>query len=86
MWLKVMDFCIFHYPDKIATIYKVLNMLKNKERQGLHPLGHEYIWASLNIHLALRIVKAIYRQTSDGYKNPIMRENDFYFLEKLQMI
>lgn len=83
MWLKVMDFCIFHYPDKIATIYKVLNMLKNKERQGLHPLGHEYIWASLNIHLALRIVKAIYRQTSDGYKNPIMRENDFYFLEKI---
>lgn len=58
-------------------------MLKNKERQGLHPLGHEYIWASLNIHLALRIVKAIYRQTSDGYKNPIMRENDFYFLEKI---
>ena len=83
MWLKVMDFCIFHYPDKIYTIYKVLNMLKNKERQVLHPLGHEYIWASLNIHLALRIVKAIYRLSNDVYKNPIMRENDFYFLGKI---
>lgn len=83
MWLKVMDFCIFHYPDKISTIYKVLNMLKNKERQELHPLGHEYIWASLNIHLALRIVKAIYRLSNDVYKNPIMRENDFNFLGKI---
>lgn len=83
MWLKVMDFCVFHYPDKISTIYKVLNMLKNKEKQELHPLGHEYIWASLNIHLALRIVKAIYRLSNDIYKNPVMRENDFCFLEKI---
>lgn len=58
-------------------------MLKNKERQELHPLGHEYIWASLNIHLALRIVKAIYRLSNDVYKNPIMRENDFNFLGKI---
>lgn len=80
MWLKLLDFCVFHIPNKIETVYKILNRLKSKEAEELHPLGFEYIWASLNNHLALRIVRATYRLASNMYKNPMMKEKDELFL------
>ena len=84
MWLKVMDFCVSHAPNKLEAIYKILNMLRSNKCKELHSLGHEYIWASLNIHLALRIIKAIYRHSIDAYKNPIMKEGDLEFLKNLK--
>lgn len=78
MWLRTLDFCVFHTPEKIALLYKILDFLKKKVQ--IHPLGHEYIWAILNIHLALRIVKAIYRLASNRYSNPMMREKDEKFI------
>ena len=81
MWLRVFDYCVFHTPEYIDNLYKILTYLKNKEQ--IHTLGYEYIWANLNIHLALRIVKAIYRLSSSRYSNPLVKENDENFIAKI---
>ena len=79
MWLRVLDFCIFHAPENILNLYGLLkDDLKNKE---FHPLGYEYIVSAMDVHLALRVMKVISRYKKDSYQNPFAKEIDQRLLE-----
>ena len=84
MWLRILDFCIFHLPDKIQTLYLILAKI-NKD-DCIHPLGYEYIVSVMDIHLALQVLKAISRLSMNRYKDPCRKILDELFLEQYEKI
>lgn len=84
MWLRVMDFCIFHLPEKIQTLYNILASLHRKGE--IHSLGFEYIVSVMKVHMALQAMKAVSRLSSNKYKDPWRRKNDKDFLSHYEMI
>ena len=79
MWLRILDFCICHLPDKIQQLYLILNRIQEDGR--IHPLGYEYIVSVMDIHLALQALKAISRLSMNRYKDPYRKILDGLFLE-----
>lgn len=80
MWLRILDFCIYHLPDKIQQLYLILaRILKDG---SIHPLGYEYIVSVMDIHLSLQVLKAISRLSVNKYKNPWKKITDEKFLEQ----
>lgn len=84
MWLRILDFCIFHLPDKIQTIYLILAKI-NKDN-SIHPLGYEYIVSVMDIHLALQVLRAISRLSMNRYKDPYRKILDELFLAQYEKI
>ena len=68
MWLRILDFCIYHLPEKINKLYSILNRIQIKG--DIHLLGYEYIVSVMNIHLALQVLKTISRLSANKYKDP----------------
>lgn len=81
MWLRILDFCIFHLPDKIQTLYLILARINKKG--CIHPLGYEYIVSVMDIHLALQVLKAISRLSANKYKDPWKKITDEKFLAQI---
>lgn len=81
MWLRILDFCIFHLPDKIQQLYLILN--KIHEDGSILSLGYEYIVSVMDIHLALQVLKAISRLSANKYKDPWKKITDEKFLEQI---
>lgn len=79
MWLRILDFCIYHLPDKIQQLYLILARI-NKDGD-IHSLGYEYIVSVMDIHLALQVLKAISRLSVNKYKDPWKKITDEKFLE-----
>lgn len=84
MWLRILDFCIFHLPDKIQTLYLILAKI-NKDN-SIHPLGYEYIVSVMDIHLALQVLRAISRLSMNRYKDPYRKILDELFLAQYEKI
>lgn len=84
MWLRILDFCIFHLPDKIQTLYLILARIHKDD--CIHPLGYEYIVSVMDIHLALQVLKAISRLSMNRYKDPYRKILDELFLEQYEKI
>lgn len=80
MWLRILDFCIFHLPDKIQQLYLILN--KIHEDGSILSLGYEYIVSVMDIHLALQVLKAISRLSANKYKDPWKKITDEKFLRQ----
>lgn len=80
MWLRILDFCIFHLPDKIPQLYLILNNIH--EDGCIHSLGYEYIVSVMDIHLALQVLKAISRLSANKYKDPWKKITDEKFLRQ----
>lgn len=80
MWLRILDFCIYHLPDKIQQLYLILARI-HKER-CIHSLGYEYIVSVMDIHLALQVLKAISRLSVNKYKDPWKKIIDEKFLDQ----
>ena len=80
MWLRILDFCIFHLPDKIQQLYLILNNIH--EDGSIHSLGYEYIVSVMDIHLALQVLKAISRLSANKYKDPWKKITDEKFLRQ----
>lgn len=79
MWLRILDFCIYHLPDKIQQLYLILNRI---HKDGcIHSLGYEYIVSVMDIHLALQVVKTISRLYVNKYKDPWKKITDEQFLK-----
>ena len=68
MWLRILDFCIYHLPEKINKLYSILKGIQIKG--DIHLLGYEYIVSVMNIHLALQVQKTISRLFANKYKDP----------------
>lgn len=68
MWLRILDFCIYHLPEKIIKLYSILKGIQIKG--DIHLLGYEYIVSVMNIHLALQVQKTISRLFANKYKDP----------------
>ena len=68
MWLRILDFCIYHLPEKINKLYSILKGIQIKG--DIHLLGYEYIVSVMNIHLALQVQKTISRLSANKYKDP----------------
>lgn len=68
MWLRILDFCIYHLPEKINKLYSILKGIQIKG--DIHLLGYEYIVSVMNIHLALQVLKTISRLFANKYKDP----------------
>ena len=79
MWLRILDFCIFHAPENIQNLYVVLN--KIYEDGEIHSLGYEYIVSIMNTHMALQALKAVSRLSANKYKNPRKKIIDNLFLK-----
>ena len=79
MWLRILDFCIYHLPDKMQQLYLILARI-NKDGD-IHSLGYEYIVSVMDIHLALQVLKAISRLSANKYKDPWKKITDEKFLE-----
>lgn len=79
MWLRILDFCIFHAPENIQNLYVVLN--KIYEDGEIHSLGYEYIVSIMNTHMALQALKAVSRFSAKKYKNPRKKIIDNLFLK-----
>lgn len=79
MWLRILDFCIYHLPDKMQQLYLILARI-NKDGD-IHSLGYEYIVSVMDIHLALQVLKAISRLSVNKYKDPWKKITDEKFLE-----
>lgn len=84
MWLRILDFCIFHLPDKIQTLYLILARIHKDD--CIHLLGYEYIVSVMDIHLALQVLKAISRLSMNRYKDPYRKILDELFLEQYEKI
>ena len=82
MWLRILDFCIYHLPDKIQQLYLILNGIQEDGR--IHSLGYEYIVSVMDIHLALQVLKAISRLSMNRYKDPYRKILDELFLEQYE--
>lgn len=82
MWLRILDFCIFHLPDKIQQLYLILN--KIHEDGSILSLGYEYIVSVMDIHLALQVLKAISRLSANKYKDPWKKITDEKFLRQFE--
>ena len=81
MWLRILDFCIYHLPDKIQQLYLILNRIYKDG--SIHSLGYEYIVSVMDIHLALQVLKAISRLSANKYKDPWKKITDEKFLEQI---
>ena len=68
MWLRILDFCVFHNPKNIQELYDKLERL-NKQKQ-IHDMGYEYIVSVMNIHLAMQVMRGIARLSTNQYNNP----------------
>lgn len=80
MWIRILDFCIYHEPENIQKLYIVLN---NIYKYGeIHSLGYEYIVSVMNTHMALQALKAISRHSANKYKDPWKKTIDALFLEQ----
>ena len=84
MWLRILDFCIYHLPMKINKLYSILNVIQAKGE--LHILGYEYIISVMNIHLALQVLKTISRHSTNKYKDPYRKILDELFLEQYEEV
>lgn len=79
MWLRVLDFCIYHIPENIQKLYSILKLIYNNE--DIHSLGYEYIVSVMNTHLALQVLKTISRLAAKRYINPWKKSIDERFLK-----
>lgn len=50
VWLRAFEFCAHHCPKKIREIYNLIRSFAKEKK--MHPLGCDYIEATLNIHRA----------------------------------
>lgn len=74
MWLRILDFCIYHIPENIQELYSKLGRL-NQNKQ-IHDLGYEYIVSVMNIHLAMQVMRCIARLSANQYNNPRKKDID----------
>ena len=74
MWLRILDFCIYHIPENIQELYGKLGRL-NQNKQ-IHDLGYEYIVSVMNIHLAMQVMRCIARLSANQYNNPRKKDID----------
>lgn len=74
MWLRILDFCIYHIPENIQELYDKLGRL-NQNKQ-IHDLGYEYIVSVMNIHLAMQVMRCIARLSVNQYNNPRKKDID----------
>lgn len=74
MWLRILDFCIYHIPENIQELYDKLGRL-NQNKQ-IHDLGYEYIVSVMNIHLAMQVMRCIARLSANQYNNPRKKDID----------
>ena len=68
MWLRILDFCVFHNPENIQELYDRLGRLN--EQKQIHDMGYEYIVSVMNIHLAMQVMRCIARLSTNRYNNP----------------
>ena len=59
VWLRAFEFCAKHCPGNISSLYKLIGAFSKEKK--MHPLGCEYIEATLNIHRAEFIIRAAAR-------------------------
>lgn len=79
MWLRILDFCIYHIPENIQELYyKLCKLNKNKQ---IHNLGYEYIVSVMNIHLVMQAMRCISRLAVNKYNDPRKRTIDQKFLK-----
>ena len=79
MWLRILDFCIYHIPENIQELYEKLYWLNEDEQ--IHPLGYEYIVSVLNNHLAMQVMRCIARLSMNQYHNPRKKDVDKRLLD-----
>lgn len=84
MWLRILDFCIYHAPKNIQNLYIVLN--KIYEDGEMHSLGYEYIVSVMNTHIALQALRTVSRHAAKRYKDPWKKIIDELFLEQYSQI
>lgn len=80
MWLRILDFCIYHLPEKIKDLYSILKRIKKV--RNINPLGYEYLVSVMDIHLALQVLKTISRLSANKYKDPWKKTLDEEILEQ----
>lgn len=74
MWLRILDFCVFHNPENIQELYDKLRRLN--EQKQIHDMGYEYIVSVMNIHLAMQVMRCIARLSTNQYNNPKKKDID----------
>lgn len=74
MWLRILDFCVFHNPGNIQELYDKLRRLN--EQKQIHDMGYEYIVSVMNIHLAMQVMRGIARLSTNLYNNPRKKDID----------
>ena len=79
MWLRILDFCVYHTPEKIKELY--WNLYEQKENKQIHPLGYEYIVSVMNIHLAMQVMRSMARLSVNQYNSPRKKAVDEKLLE-----
>lgn len=84
MWLRILDFCIYHLPEKINKLYSILKGIQIKG--DIHLLGYEYIVSVMNIHLALQVLKTISRLCANKYKDPWKKIIDEMLLNQFEKL
>lgn len=84
MWLRILDFCIYHLPERIEKLYSILN--KIQADGDIHLLGYEYIVSVMNIHLALQVLKTISRLCANKYKDPWKKIIDEMLLTQFEKL
>ena len=74
MWLRILDFCVYHNPENIQELYDRLGWLN--EQKQIHDMGYEYIVSVMNIHLAMQVMRGIARLFVNQYNNPRKKDID----------